>query len=75
MNNARFVYVIYIATRPETLWKALLVGEFTRQYWEHDNVSDWKLGSPWEHRRSDAWHTVDLIGEVLEGEPPRRLVC
>jgi uncharacterized protein YndB with AHSA1/START domain len=74
MNSAKFVYVTYVATRPETVWKALLEGEFTRQYWGHENVSDWKPGSPWEHRRCDAARTVVLTGHVLESQPPRRLV-
>jgi uncharacterized protein YndB with AHSA1/START domain len=74
VDRSTFVYTIYIASRPETVWKALLDGEFTRQYWGHDNVSDWKPGSPWEHRRDDAARTVVLLGEVLEAIPPRRLV-
>ncbi len=74
MPKTTFVYVTYIAARPEAVWKALLDGEFTRQYWGHDNVSDWRPGSPWEHRRADASRTVDILGEVLEAEPPKRLV-
>ena len=74
MPKATFVYVTYIAAPPEAVWRALLDGEFTRQYWGHDNVSDWAPGSPWEHRRPDEARTVDLLGEVLEAEPPRRLV-
>jgi|SRR5579859_998185 len=74
MAKSTFVYEIYIATQPETVWKALLDGEFTRQYWGHENVSDWKPGSLWEHRRDDAARTVVLLGEVLEARPARRLV-
>ncbi len=74
MSKSTFVYVIYIAARPETVWKALLDGEFTRQYWGHENVSDWRPGSSWEHRRDDAARTLVLVGEVLEVLPPRRLV-
>jgi uncharacterized protein YndB with AHSA1/START domain len=74
LPKTTFVYAIYIAASPEAVWRALLDGEFTRQYWGHDNVSDWKPGSPWEHRRDDAARTLDLLGEVLEAEPPRRLV-
>lgn len=48
MSNGKFVYVIYIATTPQKVWKALLEGELTRQYWRHENVSDWKPGSKWE---------------------------
>ena len=74
MDKSTFVYVIYIAAQPETVWKALLDGEFTRQYWGHENVSDWKPGSTWEHQRDDAARTVVLLGEVLEAQPPRRLI-
>src|SRR6202521_394731 len=74
MNSSKFVYFVYIATHPETVWKALLEGEFTRRYWGHENVSDWKPGSRWEHRRGDAAGSVVLAGQVLESQPPRRLV-
>ena len=74
MDKTTFVYVIYIAARPEAVWSALLDGEFTRQYWMHDNVSDWNPGSTWEHRRADASRTVDILGEVIEARAPHRLV-
>ena len=74
MDRATFVYVTYISARPEAVWKGLLDGTFTRQYWAHENVSDWKPGSTWEHRRLDQSRTVDILGEVLEADPPRRLV-
>ncbi len=61
LDKAQFVYVTYISTTPEKLWVALTDPQLTRQYWERDNVSDWKPGSKWEHRRSDAAHTVDRI--------------
>jgi uncharacterized protein YndB with AHSA1/START domain len=74
MAKSTFVYVTYIATSPQTVWNALLDGEFTRQYWGHENVSDWKPGSSWEHRRDDPQKGVVLLGTVLEADPPRRLV-
>jgi uncharacterized protein YndB with AHSA1/START domain len=74
MSDEKFVYVIYIAATPEKVWKALLDGEMTRQYWGRENVSDWKPGSKWEHRRFDDARTVDLVGLVVECDPPRRLV-
>ena len=40
----------------------------------HENVSDWKPGSKWEHRRADGTGTVDIVGKVVEILPPRRLV-
>ena len=74
MSTEKFIYVIYIASTPENVWKALLDGEMTRQYWDRENVSDWKPGSKWEHRRLDEARTVDLVGQVLESNPPQRLV-
>jgi len=75
MNKPAFVYVTYIATTPEKLWKALTDGEATRQYWRHENVSDWKVGSTWEHQKSDGEvGKVDIVGKVVECVPPKRLV-
>jgi uncharacterized protein YndB with AHSA1/START domain len=74
MNKPQFVYVTYISTSPEKLWKALLDPKLTAKYWQHENVSDWKPGSKWEHRRSDKAGTIDLVGKVVESSPPRRLV-
>jgi uncharacterized protein YndB with AHSA1/START domain len=74
MNDAKFVYVIYIAAPPEKIWNALLDARFTREYWAHENVSDWKIGSHWEHRRLDADGTADIVGEVIESDAPKKLV-
>src|SRR6476646_9316572 len=72
--KSTFVYSIYIAGSAETVWRALLDGAFTRQYWGHDNVSDWQRGSPWEHRRADGTGRVSVLGEVVEVRPPTRLI-
>jgi uncharacterized protein YndB with AHSA1/START domain len=74
MSKEKFVYVTYIATTPQQAWQALVDGEMTRQYWGHENVSDWKPGSTWEHQRCDEARTADIVGEVIESTPPRRLV-
>jgi uncharacterized protein YndB with AHSA1/START domain len=74
MNTEKFVYVTYIATTPEKIWKALLEGELTRQYWKHENVSDWRPGSKWEHVSGDGKRTVKIVGKVLECVPNKRLV-
>ncbi len=68
------MYVTYIATTPERLWRALLEPEFTKRYWQHVNVSDWKVGSRWEHRRDRANGPLDLVGKVVKVQRPRRLV-
>lgn len=74
MTKSEFVYVTYIAATPEEVWKALLEPEMTRRYWQAENVSDWRPGSTWEHRRSDEAATLLLAGNVVECSPPRRLV-
>ena len=74
MSNGKFVYVTYIATTPEKVWKALLEGELTRQYWKHEHVSDWKPGSKWELVADDGKRTVKHVGKVLEIVPNKRLV-
>ena len=69
----RFVYVTYIRTTPEKLWEALLQPEFTRQYWSGVWADcEWKKSSPWKLLFPDG--RVADTGEVLEIEPPRRLV-
>ena len=81
MKKPDFVYVTYIATTPEKVWQALVDTDVMRQYWvgangecARVNVSDWKPGSRWEHQRSDDPRMVDIVGKVVESNPPRRLV-
>jgi uncharacterized protein YndB with AHSA1/START domain/DNA-binding transcriptional ArsR family regulator len=69
-----YVYVTYIRARPEQVWRALTDADLTARYWGHANVSDWQPGSTWEHRRVDGSGAVDVVGKVLESEPPTRLV-
>ena len=73
MAESRFVYVTYIRTTPEKLWRALIEPEFTRQYWaETWQDCDWKTGASWKLMIPDG--RVGDSGEVLEIDPPRRLV-
>jgi len=74
MSEPKFLYITYIRATPEQVWQGLLDAKFTRQYWAHENLSDWKRGSSWEHRRTDDARTLDLVGEVIEAIPSRRLV-
>ena len=73
-DKPQFIYVSYITTTPQKLWNALLDPAFTKQYWYHHNVSDWKVGSEWRHQRCDDAGTIDIVGKVLEVDEPRRLV-
>lgn len=69
-----FVYVIYIESTPDKVWRALTDTELTAAYWGHSNVSDWRAGSRWEHQRVDGSGIADGGGTILESTPPRRLV-
>ena len=73
MKKTSFVYVTYIRASAERVFQALTDGRMTREYWGHENVSDWKPGSPWQHREA-ASGRVRILGEVLESRPPHRLV-
>jgi uncharacterized protein YndB with AHSA1/START domain len=80
MKKPDFVYVTYIATTPEKVWQALIDPKMMRQYWlgvkadspAHENISDWRPGSRWEHRNVDSG-AVDMCGKVIEHNPPRSL--
>ncbi len=73
MNGSKFVYVTYIRTAPERLWRALIEPAFTRQYWAGTHqVSEWKVGADWKIMIPDG--RIGDSGKVLEFDPPRRLV-
>ena len=74
MKDSKFVYVTYISTTPEKLWKALIDPEITAKYWQQVNLSDWKPGSKWEHRSADKERILRLVGKVVEFSPSKRLV-
>ena len=61
-----------IAAPPEKVWQAITDPELTRQYYYGtDMLSDWKPGARWTSESDGA---VMLEGEILEIEPPARLV-
>jgi uncharacterized protein YndB with AHSA1/START domain len=73
MSESKFVYVTYIRTTPEKLWHALTMPEFTRQYWAGTwQDCTWEKGASWKLMIPDG--RVGDSGEVLEIDPPRRLV-
>lgn len=70
---SRFVYVTYIRTTPQALWAALTTPEFMARYWFGMKIdTDWTAGAPW--RLVSAEGQVLDGGEVLECDPPRRLL-
>jgi uncharacterized protein YndB with AHSA1/START domain len=72
MDKQTYIYVTYIVTTPQQVWDAITDEALSPVYWQRANVSDWKPGSTWAHRFPDK--PADLVGEVLEADPPRRLV-
>ena len=74
MAKPEFVYVTYIATTPEKVWEAIVDPKITARYWQHENVSDWKPGSRWEHHPQGDAKTVKIVGKVIEASRPNRLV-
>jgi uncharacterized protein YndB with AHSA1/START domain len=67
-----FVYIVYIAAPPEKIWAALTDNSTERAWWwntRHD--SDFRPGSSIRYLRNG---NVDVEGEILEADPPNRLV-
>ena len=70
-GKPKFVYVTYIASTPEKIFKALTDTAATAEFWfGNAATSDWKVGSSVEFHREGK---LILKGKVLENEPPRRL--
>jgi uncharacterized protein YndB with AHSA1/START domain len=73
MAKSEFVYVTFIRTTIEKVWDALREPEFTRQFWfETVQDCDWTKGSSWTLKFADG--RIADTGEVLEIDPPRKLV-
>lgn len=68
------VFEIYIKTTPERLWEAITDPEIRRKYNFGVAVrSDWRPGSPLVTEHPDAGGPLGE-GEIVEIDPPRRLV-
>ena len=73
MTSPENKYEVEIATTPERLWQALTDPSDTQQYWYGAlSISDWTVGSRWVSQSPDG--KAYLEGEILEIDPPRRLV-
>ena len=71
MTKPAFIYVTYIASTPDKVFKALTSKDATAQFWfGNAATSDWKIGSPIEFRREGK---LIVEGKILENDPPRRL--
>lgn len=74
MTGPEFVYETYIRAAPGDVWKALTSAEFTSRYFYATRVeSSWQPGDPVYYRYEDG-ETAAVEGEVIDAEPPHRLV-
>jgi uncharacterized protein YndB with AHSA1/START domain len=73
MSAPQHVFQVYIRATPERLWQAITDPAMTAIYYFGSLIeSDFKVGSPLTYKQADG--SVDIDGEVLEVDPPRRLV-
>jgi len=73
MERPRHVFQVYIRTTPERLWQAITDPAFTERYFFQTRVeTTWERGGQLKYWMHDGGLAVE--GEVLEVEPPRRLV-
>ena len=73
MTAPENIYEIEIAATPERIWDAITDPQQTRKYFHGAlSKSDWTVGSRWTSESEDG--EVYLDGEILEIDPPRRLV-
>jgi uncharacterized protein YndB with AHSA1/START domain len=73
MTSVQHVYEILIRTTPEKLWQAMTDGSLTEQYYYQTRVeSTWTPGAAINYYYADGG--VAATGEVLQHEPPQRLV-
>lgn len=70
---AKHVQMIFIRSSVESVWQALTDGELSRGYYFGSAVeADWSVGGTYRYPRPDGGTYV--TGEVLEIDPPHRLV-
>ncbi|MEO7933182.1 MAG: SRPBCC family protein [Chthoniobacterales bacterium] len=73
MEKSTFVYVTFIRTTPEKLWAKLTETEIPREFfWATTLHGEIRAGAKWHSTAPDG--TVVDGGEILELDPPKRLV-
>ncbi|MDQ6771472.1 MAG: metalloregulator ArsR/SmtB family transcription factor [Candidatus Dormibacteraeota bacterium] len=72
MTKPEFVYISYIKTTPEELWRALTEPAFTQRYWGIVLETDWQKGSTMSWEKNGARNS-DPEQTVLEADPYRHL--
>jgi uncharacterized protein YndB with AHSA1/START domain len=67
-----FVAAVYVRATPEAIWRAMTETDSTLRYFYGNAVeSEWQAGSPY---RMTIAGELQIEGEILEVDPPRRLV-
>lgn len=80
VNNTVQIHRIFINATPERVWEAITTPEFSRLYGYTGDVScDLTPGGHYEQRASEEMKSMNMpdvvvTGEVLEADPPHRLV-
>ncbi|HKO33401.1 MAG TPA: SRPBCC domain-containing protein, partial [Candidatus Limnocylindria bacterium] len=73
MGAPQHVFQVYIRATPERLWQAITDPAMTQIYYFNSRIeSDFTVGSPLQYKQPDG--SLDIDGEVLEADPPRKLV-
>jgi uncharacterized protein YndB with AHSA1/START domain len=67
------VYQVFIKATPEAIWDAITKPEFTQQYF-YGSRADFDLRPGGAYRGYGEGDAVLVEGEVVEAEPPRKLV-
>lgn len=74
MTEVTKVFRIFIRATPEDVWKAITDPDFTEKYYYGTRVdSTLATGDAFAYRSAEDGAVV-LDGEVIESDPPRRLV-
>lgn len=74
------IYRIYIKASPQAIWDAITKPEWTERYAYGGRVHyDLEKGGRFSHKASEQMRSMGLpeemiVGEVLESDPPRKLV-
>jgi uncharacterized protein YndB with AHSA1/START domain/DNA-binding transcriptional ArsR family regulator len=67
-----FVHAVYIRATPQAIWRAITETDFTLRYFYGSAVEcDWRPSSPY---RMTIEGELQIEGQILEVDPPRRLV-
>ena len=73
MAGSSFIYVTYIRAPQQKVWDALTQPDFQKAYWFGGHQeSTWKKGAEWKMYMPA--HGLTDSGEILESDPPGRLV-